>query len=227
MVENGWNPEMNGRLYESVTAARVKTLGLLNDMARSGFAADTELSAAVSDIQAAAIKMGDVATRLHRERAAGASVGAPPEEALKIPPRSQDAAIVLGLAATAMPFAASVQDEAERWLRVLRLYGEVGNALQALGVPEGPLETLATMPDLATGKKRSRGDDVVGTVSHRAGIFAARRDASTTGTVDILFAIIAVYSSAFERALYTRGTSQQELLAKLPADRHSEDRVRS
>ena len=56
---------------------------------------------------------------------------------------SQDAAIVLALADTAVPFAFSPEDEAERWVRVLRMHGWVGAALQSLGVGEAPLETPA------------------------------------------------------------------------------------
>src|SRR5215210_7548413 len=56
-------------------------------------------------------------------------------------PLSQDAALVTALAGTAMPFAHSAEDEAERWLRALRLHGHVGSALQALGVGEAPLMT--------------------------------------------------------------------------------------
>ena len=41
-------------------------------------------------------------------------------------PLSQDAALVVALAGTAMPFAHSAEDEAERWLRALRLHGQVG-----------------------------------------------------------------------------------------------------
>jgi hypothetical protein len=52
-----------------------------------------------------------------------------------------DAAMALGIASTAMPFARTPGEEAERWLRVLRMQGEVGVVLQALGVSEGPLET--------------------------------------------------------------------------------------
>ena len=37
-------------------------------------------------------------------------------------PLSQDAALVVALAGTAMPFAHSAEDEAERWLRALRLH---------------------------------------------------------------------------------------------------------
>src|SRR3954462_10361996 len=56
-------------------------------------------------------------------------------------PLSQDAALVVALAGTAIPFAHSAEDEAERWLRVLRLHGQVGVALQGLGVGEAPLMT--------------------------------------------------------------------------------------
>ena len=48
-------------------------------------------------------------------------------------PLSQDAALVVALAGTAMPFAHSAEDVAERWLRALRLHGLVGATLQALG----------------------------------------------------------------------------------------------
>jgi hypothetical protein len=54
-----------------------------------------------------------------------------------------DAAMALGIASTAMPFARTAEDEAERWLRILRMHGEAGIALQALGVSEGPLEGVA------------------------------------------------------------------------------------
>jgi hypothetical protein len=53
-------------------------------------------------------------------------------------PLSQDAALVVTLAGTAMAFAHSADDEAERWLRVMRLHGQVGDVLQALGVGEAP-----------------------------------------------------------------------------------------
>src|SRR3712207_8310942 len=46
------------------------------------------------------------------------------------------------------------------------------------------------------------------------------RGADVTGTVDVLFAVFAVYGKAFDRALYARGTSREELLDCL-ADRKS------
>jgi hypothetical protein len=55
------------------------------------------------------------------------------------PVLASDAAMVLGIASTAMPFARTPEAEAERWLRLLRVHGEVGVALQELGVSDGPL----------------------------------------------------------------------------------------
>ena len=56
---------------------------------------------------------------------------------------SGDAALVVGLAATAMPFAHTAEDQAESWLRTLRLHGSVGTALSALGMGEEPLVAQA------------------------------------------------------------------------------------
>ena len=70
-------------------------------------------------------------------------------------PLSQDAALVVALAGTAMPFAHSAEDEAERWLRALRLHGQVGSALQALGVGESPLMTGRT-PSTRRGGRHPR-----------------------------------------------------------------------
>ena len=53
------------------------------------------------------------------------------------------AKIAVALAATAMPFASTHCEEAERWLRILRVNGAVGNAMQALGLPEEPFEMPA------------------------------------------------------------------------------------
>jgi hypothetical protein len=46
-----------------------------------------------------------------------------------------------------MPFARTPEEEVERWLRVLRLHGQVGIALQALGVSEVPLPGVEHHPD--------------------------------------------------------------------------------
>ena len=127
---------------------------------------------------------------------------------------SQDAAIVLGLAGTAMGFAHSREDEAERWLRVLRMHGRVGEALQALGVPEAPLMTYARPAPSPTAVPPGSGDPV-DAICRRALRLANARSADRVGTVDILFAVFATYGQAFDRALYIRGTSREELLERL------------
>src|SRR4051794_23702481 len=131
-------------------------------------------------------------------------------------PLSQDAAIVLALAETAIPFAATREDEAERWVRVLRLHGQVGGALQALGVGEAPLETMPAGPRAVAPMPRRPGENVVGEVGRRAVRFAAGRNAKLVGTIEVLFAVMAVYGSAFDRALYVRGATRDELLERLP-----------
>jgi hypothetical protein len=129
---------------------------------------------------------------------------------------SQDAAIVLGLAATALNFAHSREDEAERWLRVLRMHGRVGEALQGLGVSEAPLMTDAR-PAPSPVAAPLPGGEPVDVVISRAGRMAAIRGADRVGTVDVLFAVLETYGSAFDRALYIRGTSREELLERLPS----------
>ena len=134
-------------------------------------------------------------------------------------PLSQDAALVLALAGTAIPFAHSAEDEAERWLRVLRLHGQVGIALQGLGVGEAPLMTPVDGRDDPSGSAPF-GREIVDDVAHRAMIFAAGRGADRTGTVDVLFAIIDVYGRMFDRALFLRGTSRDELVERLAGTRN-------
>jgi hypothetical protein len=130
---------------------------------------------------------------------------------------SQDAAIVLALADTAVPFAFSPEDEAERWVRVLRLHGWVGATLQSLGVGEAPLETPAQPASIRLLRKRPLGEDIVEIVSQRADEFARARGAPAVCTVDVLFALFAEYGKTFDRALYVRGTSREELIERLPA----------
>jgi hypothetical protein len=130
-------------------------------------------------------------------------------------PLSQDAALVVALAGTAIPFAHSAEDEAERWLRAMRLHGQVGSMLQALGVGEAPLMT-GSDHDHANGHGTPNlGPDVLDDVTERASQFALAREAETIGTPDILFAVLDVYGKLFDRALYLRGTSREELVERL------------
>jgi hypothetical protein len=130
-------------------------------------------------------------------------------------PLSQDAALVVALAGTAMPFAHSAEDEAERWLRAMRLHGQVGAALQALGVGEAPLMTSAT-DEADSPNTPPLGADVLDRVTRRAAELADARSAETIGTPDLLFAVLDVYGKLFDRVLYLRGTSRDELAERLP-----------
>jgi hypothetical protein len=136
-------------------------------------------------------------------------------------PLSQDAALVVALAGTAMPFAHSAEDEAERWLRALRLHGQVGAALQSLGVGEA---SLMPNPDAEHDSPATppKGGDVLDEVTRRAGGFAVARDAETVGTPDLLFAVFDIYGELFDRVLYLRGTSREELTERLAgaSERH-------
>jgi hypothetical protein len=113
-----------------------------------------------------------------------------------------------------MPFAHSSEDEAERWLRALRLHGQVGAALQALGVGEAPLMTGSSSDEDGPGTP-PMGADVLDEVTKRAGQFADARHVDAVGTPDLLFAVLAVYGKLFDRVLYMRGTSRDELAERL------------
>ena len=129
---------------------------------------------------------------------------------------SQDAAIALALAETAIPFSSTREDEAERWVRVLRMHGQVGGVLQGMGVGEAPLETLADVPSVRTPRRPE--DNSVRDVAQASARFAAGRGAELIGTVDVLFAVFDVYGKAFDRALYVRGATREELIERLAAD---------
>jgi hypothetical protein len=120
---------------------------------------------------------------------------------------------VVALVGTAIPFAHSQEDEAERWLRAMRLHGQVGSTLQALGVGEAPLMTGSENSDRHN--TPNLGPDVLDDVTERASEFAEAREGATVGTADILFAVLDVYGKRFDRTLYLRGTSRDELIERL------------
>jgi hypothetical protein len=132
------------------------------------------------------------------------------------PVLAPDAAIALGIASTAMPFARTPEAEVERWLRVLRLHGQVGIALQALGVSEQPLPGEAASsdrehPDVSGGPER----DAVARVTEHAVRIAGERHARALATTDVLMAVMHVYGEDFDRVLRVHGTDRDEVLERL------------
>ncbi|MGH2904099.1 MAG: hypothetical protein ACRDK7_11020 [Solirubrobacteraceae bacterium] len=133
-----------------------------------------------------------------------------------------DAAMAVGMAGTALPFAGSPEEEAERWLRILRLYGDAGIALQALGVSEAPLEVSPEVPPRsAAGEERrsaktsGSGGEIVAAVTEAAVRAARRRGLHTVGTSDVLVGAMHVYGADFDRVLWVHGTDRDEVLERL------------
>jgi hypothetical protein len=125
---------------------------------------------------------------------------------------SPDAAIALGLAATAMPFADSPEAEADRWLRILRLHGRAGRALTALGVGEAP---LADHGEHLFSRQARTGRDVSERVTEQAARIANDRNAETVGTTDVLLAVMQIYGPCFDRVLHAYGTNHDEVVERL------------
>ena len=145
------------------------------------------------------------------------------------PGLAPDAAIVLGLASTAMPFARSPDAEAERWLRILRLHGKAGAVLSAIGVSEAPLDTPtaggAGEPAAGAGEAGGAGErgggapggegDAVARVTEHASRIAGQRGSDAIGTTDVLFAVMEVYGADFDRVLQAHGANRDEVVRRL------------
>jgi hypothetical protein len=129
-----------------------------------------------------------------------------------------DTALIVGMASTAIPFARSREEEAERWLRILRLHGEAGVALQALGVSEAPLEAVPDDAQASPVEFGPQGTDVVAAVSEAAIQSAEQRGASHVGTDDVLLAVMDIYGADFNRVLHVHGTDRDEVLERLHAE---------
>ena len=123
--------------------------------------------------------------------------------------------MVLGMASTAMPFAGSSEAEAERWLRILRLHGQAGVALQALGVSENVLEEPHEQLGGEQAGSHQPGGDTVAEVTAGAVRAAMRRGARAVGTSDVLVAVLDVYGADFDRVLRAHGTDRDEVLERL------------
>src|SRR5581483_1772505 len=124
-------------------------------------------------------------------------------------PFCTDAAMALGLASTAMPFAASRRAEALRWLRILRLHGEAARVLCALGVGEAPLGDAGSSDAAESAAEVER--DGRDTVSELAVRLARQRGATSVGTGDLLLAVMRFYGPDFDRVLAAHGTDRDEV----------------
>jgi hypothetical protein len=213
-------PESDPRTHQSgaehalltmVTDLRERTFRVIEDMAKLGLSANGAQSTVPQQLQDAANSLGAAQGSL------AAAVGSEPSDSEAGDPAkirvTQEAAIVLALAGTALPLASSALDEAECWLRTLRLYGVVGDALQSLGVLEKPLQTTSKAgPKLSFRRNSTK---AIERVREQAEQLARDRGATLMTTADVLFAVVAVYAGAFDRALYGRGVTRSQLLERL------------
>lgn len=132
----------------------------------------------------------------------------------------RSAAMALGIAATAMPFAGSREEEAERWLRILRTHGDASLLLSSVGVTEAAGEELVQRREGERDPGPARGagpdeHDAIARVSEAARAHASRRGAEAVTTCDILGGVMEVYGESFHRVLRSHGTSHDEVLELL------------
>jgi len=200
-------------LLSQVTELRQRTFELIGEMANLGLSANGAESKVPQQLQDAANSLGSAQGSL---AAVGSEPGQPGKSEADASGEvriTQEAAIVLALAGTALPLSSTVLDEAECWLRTLRLYGVVGDALHSLGVLEKPLQS-ASKPSRRPSFRRNHTQSV-DRVREQAEELARKRGSTQMTTVDVLFSVLAVYGGAFDRALYARGITRSQLLERL------------
>lgn len=130
-------------------------------------------------------------------------------------PLDRSAAMALGIAATAMPFAESPDAEAERWLRILRMHGDASLILSSLGVTEAPAGDLHPGDDGGSEPASAGDEDTVAQVTREAEESARERGTEAVSTRDLLAGVARVYGETFDRVLEGHGTSREELLGVL------------
>lgn len=124
-----------------------------------------------------------------------------------------DAELVLGLLATALPFAESRAAEAERWLRVLRSHGDTARILREAGVSEAPTRDAGSAaPRQGTVEPRVGDEDPTQHVIEQATALATERGANLIGTLELLAAVIQAYGEDFDEVLQSHGTNRAVLI---------------
>jgi len=132
-----------------------------------------------------------------------------------------DAAMVLGIAASAMPFARSSAEQAERWLRILCRYGDSAVVLASLGITDELPDAASEGAEGAEGVEQSPGRpvdrDPVAAVTRSAELAARDRGESGIRPSDLLQAVMSVYGSQFERVLMLHGVGSADVIEGLRA----------
>lgn len=205
------------RLTEAVTLLRTQALAILERAAGLSIGGDV-IWPTVEHLQRVGNELGSAEAELRTELGPSpAQVESPEPDECSCPALSRAAAETLAMAEAIVPLAPVREEEAERWLRLLRANGRVGETLAAAGVPTRPALPVADQPPPPS---RREGRERVHEVSRRARRLAALHRAETVDTLHLLFALLDVYGTSFDRALYTHGVSRDGVLAELPG-KHS------
>ena len=131
---------------------------------------------------------------------------------------TEDAAAALGIAATAIPFAGSLDAQAEQWLRALSRSGDTGMALNVLGAHDAAPSSTPDSLEACAVAGWSLDADVVVAVTRQASELASHHHRRAIQTDDLLGAVAKLYGRVFDRVLARHGVDRQELLNALRLD---------
>jgi len=134
------------------------------------------------------------------------------------PTLDRSAAVALGLAGTALPFADSPQAEVDRWLRILSVHGDASLILSSAGFTDAAAEAPTSDAGQGPAPGGVEEPDAVTRVSAAARARAVDRGAGVVETSDVLMAVAEVYGDAFDRVLRAHGSSQEEVLELLAVE---------
>lgn len=127
---------------------------------------------------------------------------------------SEDAAAVVGLVATAMPFAGGPADQVERWLKALARNGDAGFVLDAAGIAERSAGNPAAPASAASSALPPEADPVDEVTAH-ANRAVRSRGERTTRSTDLLEAVRDLYGDVFEDVLRRHSAQPEGALERL------------
>lgn len=128
---------------------------------------------------------------------------------------SQDATTVVGIVSTALPFATTPLDQAERWLKALCRNGDAGFVLEAAGIGDQHSDLEAASSTSADSPRLPPGVDPIDAVTAHAKALAGFRGDTTTRTTDLLQAVRDIYGRVFEVVLRRHVAEPGDVLERL------------
>jgi anti-anti-sigma factor len=141
--------------------------------------------------------------------------GAFPEPAPEPCELSEDAATVVGLVSTAMPFASGPVDQVERWLKVLSRNGDAGFVLDAAGIRDRSSGDSETRSGSGWSAPLPLDGDPVGAITAYANRAVRSRGGTTTRSTDLLEAVRDLYGDVFEEVLCRHSAEPEGALERL------------